>query len=47
MRRNDGFSLIELMVSAAIVIIVMVGITRAFTTQHQTYVVVDQITEAQ
>jgi Tfp pilus assembly protein PilW len=47
MRRNDGFSLIELMVSAAIVIIVMVGITRAFTTQHQTYVVVDQVTEAQ
>jgi Tfp pilus assembly protein PilW len=47
MRRNDGFSLIELMISAAIVIIVMVGITRAFTTQHQTYVVVDQVTEAQ
>lgn len=47
MRRNQGFSLIELMVSAAIVIIVMVGITRAFTTQHQTYVVVDQVTEAQ
>jgi type II secretory pathway pseudopilin PulG len=47
MRRNEGFSLIELMVSAVIVIIVMVGITRAFTTQHQTYVVVDQVTEAQ
>jgi len=47
MRRNDGFSLIELMISAAIVIIVMVGITQAFTTQHQTYVVVDQVTEAQ
>ena len=47
MRRNDGFSLIELMVSAAIVIIVMVGITQAFTTQHRTYVVVDQVTEAQ
>jgi len=47
MRRNDGFSLIELMISAAIVIIVMVGITQAFTTQHQTYVVMDQVTEAQ
>ena len=47
MRRNAGFSLIELMISAAIVIIVMVGITQAFTTQHQTYVVVYQVTEAQ
>jgi len=47
MRRNDGFSLIEVMVAAAIVMVVMLGISRVFTTQHQTYVVVDQVTEAQ
>jgi prepilin-type N-terminal cleavage/methylation domain-containing protein len=45
--RKDGYSLIELMVTAAILLIVMVGITRAFTTQHQAYIVVDQVTEAQ
>lgn len=45
--RQDGYSLIELMVTAAILLIVMVGITRAFTTQHQAYIVVDQVTEAQ
>lgn len=47
MGRTDGFSLIELLVSAAILLVIMVGITQAFTTQHQTYVVVDQVTEAQ
>jgi len=47
MRRSAGFSLIELLVSAALLAIVMVGITQAFTTQHQTYTVVDQVTEAQ
>ena len=47
MKRQAGFSLIELMVSAAIMLIVVVGITNAFTTQHKTYVVVDQVTEAQ
>jgi prepilin-type N-terminal cleavage/methylation domain-containing protein len=47
MRREQGFSLIELMVSAAIMVIVLVGITRVFTVQHQTYVVVDQVAETQ
>jgi prepilin-type N-terminal cleavage/methylation domain-containing protein len=47
LRRHQGFSLIEVMVSAALVLIVMIGVTRAFTTQHQTYTVVDQVSEAQ
>ena len=47
MKRNAGFSLIELMISAAIVLIVMVYVMQAFTVQHKTYVVIDQIAEAQ
>jgi prepilin-type N-terminal cleavage/methylation domain-containing protein len=47
MRRQDGFSLIELMVSAAIMVVVMLYVTQAFTVQHKTYVVVDQVAEAQ
>ena len=47
MKRNAGFSLIELMISAAIVLIVMVYVMQAFTVQHKTYVVVDQVAEAQ
>ena len=46
MRRQAGFSLIELMVSAALMMILMIGVTRAFTTQQHTYIVVDQVTEA-
>lgn len=46
-KRQAGYSLIELMVTAALLLVVMVGITRAFTTQHQAYIVVDQVTEAQ
>jgi len=47
MRRQAGFSLVELMVSAALMLILMIGVTRAFTTQQHTYIVVDQVTEAQ
>ena len=46
-RRNAGFSLIELMISASLVLIVMVVVTQVFTTQHRTYVVIDEISEAQ
>lgn len=42
-----GFTLVELLLSAAILGIVMIYVTRAFTVQHQTYIVVDQVTEAQ
>jgi hypothetical protein len=35
------------MLSALILIVIMIYLTRAFTVQHQTYVVVDQVTEAQ
>lgn len=46
-RREGGFSLIELVISAALILIVMVVVTRAFSTQQKTYIVVDQVSEAQ
>ena len=46
-RSQAGFSLLELIVASSILLVVMVGITRAFTAQHRTYQVVDQVTEAQ
>ena len=45
--RRDGFTLIELMITSAILLLVMLYVTQAFTVQQKTYVVVDQLTEAQ
>ncbi len=47
MARKDGFTLVELMVASAVLLLVMVYVTQAFTVQQKTYVVVDQVTEAQ
>ncbi len=47
MRAERGFTLIELMVSAVILIVITLALTQAFTVQQQTYVVVDQVTESQ
>jgi prepilin-type N-terminal cleavage/methylation domain-containing protein len=47
MRRERGFTLVELLVASAILLLVMVYVTQAFTVQQKTYVVVDQVTEAQ
>lgn len=46
-RRANGFTLVELMVSTAILLLVLVYVMQAFAVQHKTYVVVDQVTEAQ
>lgn len=46
-RRNTGFTLVELMVSAAAMAIVIFYTLGTFTVQHQTYVVVDQVSETQ
>lgn len=47
MTRRDGFTLVELLVASAVLLLVMVYVTQAFTVQQKTYVVVDQVTEAQ
>jgi prepilin-type N-terminal cleavage/methylation domain-containing protein len=47
MPRRDGFTLIELLITSAILLLVMLYVTQAFTVQQKTYVVVDQVTEAQ
>jgi prepilin-type N-terminal cleavage/methylation domain-containing protein len=46
-RHVQGFSLIELLISSAIMAAVVVLLMQTFTTQNQTYIVVDQTTEAQ
>lgn len=45
--RNAGFTLIELMVSLAAMFVIVAYLMGTFTFQHQTYVVVDQVSEAQ
>lgn len=46
-RPNAGFTLVELMVSAAAMAIVIFYTLGTFTVQHQTYTVVDQVSETQ
>ncbi|HVP30497.1 MAG TPA: PilW family protein [Myxococcota bacterium] len=43
----QGFTLTELMVSVAVMAIVMMYLMGSFTTQHHTYVMMDQVSEAQ
>ena len=47
MARREGFTLVELLIASAVLLLVMVYVTQAFTVQQKTYVVVDQVTEAQ
>jgi len=46
-RRAAGFSLMELMIAVALMGVVVIYLVQTFTTQHRTYVMVDQVTEAQ
>ncbi|MCH2171180.1 PilW family protein [Myxococcota bacterium] len=46
-RRSQGFSLVELLVATAMTGIIIVAALAVFTVQHQTYVVVDQVSEVQ
>lgn len=46
-RREAGFSLMELMIATALMGIVVVYLMQSFSTQQRTYVMVDQVTEAQ
>lgn len=46
-QRRGAFTLTEVMVSLAIMGIVMAYLMQSFTTQHRTYVVMDQVGEAQ
>ena len=46
-QRAAGFTIIELLISAGILGIVLFFILGTFTVQHQTYVVIDHLSEAQ
>jgi prepilin-type N-terminal cleavage/methylation domain-containing protein len=46
-RREAGFSLMELMISLALTGVVMAYLMQTFSAQQRTYVMVDQVTEAQ
>lgn len=45
--RDEGFTLIELMVSVGILAVIVTALMGSFTFQHQTYMVVDQVSETQ
>ncbi len=45
--RRAGFTLIELLVASGVLLVLAFYITSTFTTQQRTYVVIDQVTEAQ
>jgi prepilin-type N-terminal cleavage/methylation domain-containing protein len=45
--RREGFTLIELLVALAAMVVVITYALGTFSFQHQTYVVVDQVSEAQ
>ena len=47
MGRQDGFTLIELMITASLLLVVIAGVTGVFTSQHQAHMVIDQVSEAQ
>jgi prepilin-type N-terminal cleavage/methylation domain-containing protein len=47
MRRAQGFTLLELLISVALLAVVVVYLMQTFTVHHKTYTVVDQTTEVQ
>lgn len=47
MRRQTGYSLIELLVAVAILGVILAGVFYSFGVQNEKYVVVDQVTDAQ
>jgi prepilin-type N-terminal cleavage/methylation domain-containing protein len=46
-RTEAAFTLVELMVAMALMVVVVMWLTQAFTVQHRTYTVVEQVTETQ
>lgn len=46
-RRRGGFSLVELMIAVAILIVVTVAVMQSFVVQNKAYTVTDQVIEAQ
>jgi len=46
-RRTQGFTMVELLVSIALVGIVVYYVTNTFTVNQKAYIVVDQVMEAQ
>jgi prepilin-type N-terminal cleavage/methylation domain-containing protein len=46
-RAEAAFTLVELMVAMALMVVVVMWLTQTFTVQHRTYTVVEQVTETQ
>ena len=46
-RSEAAFTLVELMVAMALMVVVVMWLTQTFTVQHRTYTVVEQVTETQ
>lgn len=46
-RRHAGYSLMELLISVALMSVVVLYLMQSFSTQQRTYVMVDEVTEAQ
>lgn len=44
--RNEGYSLMELLVATVVMAIVLMFVTEIFTEQHQTYTMIDEVSEA-
>lgn len=45
-RRRGGFTIVEFMVAVGLLAVLMLGVSSSVTSQHRTYVVVDQVAEA-
>jgi type IV pilus assembly protein PilW len=46
-KANSGFTLVELLVAIALAVVIMAGLYRTFRTQHDTYIVQDQVAATQ
>jgi type IV pilus assembly protein PilW len=46
-RSNSGFTLVELLIAIALGLVILAGLFQTFRTQHDTYIVQDQVAAMQ